>query len=87
MHLLGRDSSYAGWGTIMLSSQLDMTGSRNSEMVLDMMGNLFLPEHQECVISYVRSNSTAAPPALSISVAMAYRSLWHLSPHNMLHTC
>lgn len=50
-HLFGRDSSHAGWGAIILSSQLAMTGCRSLEIVLDMLGSIFMSCHHECIIS------------------------------------
>lgn len=64
MHLFGRDFSHAGQGTIILSSQLDMTGSRSLEIVLDVVGSIFMSSHQEYVISYV--SGATPPPALSL---------------------
>lgn len=63
-YLFGRDSCSAGWGAIMLPSQLDVTGSRSLQIVLYMMGGIFMSWHQEFVISYI--SCTGPPLALSI---------------------
>ena len=65
MHLFGEDSSSAGWGAIVLSSQLDMTGSRNPESVLSMMGNIFMSKRQECVTSHIRKKQYCPTPSSS----------------------
>lgn len=60
------------------STQLDMTGSRNLEIVLDMKGSLLFPTLNNALFS-----TQMVLPAFSISVAMSYLSLWHLSPGNI----